>query len=430
MADASLVSRLDSLQQQYKQALTLIQRLQKLPAIPGTYSTSENGKDPRVDLSSEIHSSLKEQESEFETLRQEVEDEFQPMGRWVGGGSVRRRNEGADADRERILAQVSRLGEDLKSARASFRRAQLDAKKNVDQARRRERELLFAGARSADGTSGGGELHPARRRGQEKLSEDELALDASNDVTVALRRTHDLMQAQLEQSTFAQQTLEESSAALKGLDESYSNLSTLLNSSKTLVKGLISTQKSDSQYLWLAIYTLLLTLTWLVLRRILWGPLWLLIWQPVKLGWWLLFTIMSAVGMTGVAQTSVPAASSATTSLHVPPQATGGPPPRQEFQQEGSYMVVGGGGKGGGWGHNNIPPHQTVASSPKGEDGRSVVDEIGQMAEKRVEAQPGTKGTNINDISEEEKSRQEEMPRNPKKRMWEHGKEEVGKDEL
>lgn len=431
MADSSLIGRLNALQQQYKQVLALIQRLRQLPTVPGTYSISQTSEDPRAELASEIHQSLKDQEVEFDLLRQEVEDEYQTLNRWVGGGSVRRRNESAEADHERVLAQISRLGEDLKTARASFRRAQLEAKKNADQARRKERELLFAGARATD-DGGSAEQPLGRRRGQEKLTEDELALDASNDVTASLKRTHDLMQAQLEQSTFAQQTLDESSAALEGLDESYSSLNTMLASGRSLVKALLASQKSDTWYLETAWKILLVTIAWLIFRRILYGPLWWLVWQPVKWAWWLLATTVSMAGAFGRAQPSLSAVSGTTTSLYVPPQATDGPPRRQDFQPEGPFLVVGGGGKGGGWGQSNVPPQQNSAGHSRQEDDQSMVNKIGEMADKGAEAHPDGKGTNVDDISEEEKARQEELPRNPKKRMWEHEKQgrESSKDEL
>lgn len=45
------------------------------------------------------------------------------------------------------------------------------------------------------------------QRPTEKLTQDDLILNASNDVTAALRRTHDLMQVELSRSQFAQETL-------------------------------------------------------------------------------------------------------------------------------------------------------------------------------------------------------------------------------
>lgn len=448
MADTSLTSRLNALQQQYKQAITLIQRLQKLPAVPGAYaSTAEKAEHSRIELASEIHHSLKEQESDFEVLRQEVEDEFGQHssavgGRWVGGGSiVRRRNDRADTERERILAQTSRLGEDLKAARSAFRRAQVEAKRNADQARMKEREALFASTRSSSAENDNGELRPLqRRRGKEKLTEEEIALNASNDVTAAMKRTHDLMQANLEQSTFAQRALDESSAALKGLDESYGTLDTMLRASRGLVAKLIKNQQDDRWCLEWAKRILIFTILYLVVRRIFWYPFLLLLWQ-LRWAWWALSSIvMGTVGLTRVANTS-PAVSETilgtSTAMRVPSQPTGGIPERQEFQKEAPFMMVGGGGRGGGWGHVNTPPQKkeqrpvAPSSGSAGNGEKSKVDEIGEMAEKAMASEPSEKEViNIDNVSEEEKAGQEEIPRNPKKRMWEHEREHRTKDEL
>jgi hypothetical protein len=85
----------------------------------------------------------------------------------------------------------------LSRARGEFRAAQLQANRNAEAARRKERELLLA--RSKDG----GE----RQSPSDKLTHDDLVVNASSDVTAALRRTHNLMQAELSRSQFAQETL-------------------------------------------------------------------------------------------------------------------------------------------------------------------------------------------------------------------------------
>lgn len=92
----------------------------------------------------------------------------------------------------------------LFSARSQFRRAQLHAKRNAEAAKRKERELLFEGIR--DGTKPVGSFG-RRKGGQEKLSKDELLLNATNDVTAALRETHSLMQVEVSRSQFAHETL-------------------------------------------------------------------------------------------------------------------------------------------------------------------------------------------------------------------------------
>lgn len=98
-----------------------------------------------------------------------------------------------------------------KSARTQFRKAQLQAKRNAEAAKR---ELLFEGIQEGANSSAAG-----RRRGQEKLSQDELLLNASNDVTAALRETHTLMQAEVSRSYFAHDTLREASLSATGRSE-------------------------------------------------------------------------------------------------------------------------------------------------------------------------------------------------------------------
>lgn len=47
-----------------------------------------------------------------------------------------------------------------------------------------------------------------------KLTQDDLVVNASNDITAALKQTHHLMQAEVSRSQFAQQTLGESCSTL------------------------------------------------------------------------------------------------------------------------------------------------------------------------------------------------------------------------
>lgn len=153
-----------------------------------------------------------------------------------------------------------------------------------------DQEALFAP------TSPGG---PRRSGGHQKLSEDEVLVNASSDVTAALRRTHQLMLAELERSRFAQETLERGTAQLKQLDEQYTSLDTLLASSRSLLSTLVTSQKSDTWYLETAFWILVCTCVWLFFRRILYGPLSLLVLWPVKLGFRFLLWILPAIGLTG-----------------------------------------------------------------------------------------------------------------------------------
>lgn len=111
MNTQSLSTRATSLSEANKQTLHLTHRLARLPAQPGSSPLNPDAGDARLELSAEIHQSLKEQEEQFELLQQEVEELSD-----TGSGAIlsRRRNTNQDTERTRLTAQVIRLGEDLK----------------------------------------------------------------------------------------------------------------------------------------------------------------------------------------------------------------------------------------------------------------------------------------------------------------------------
>lgn len=386
---SSLSRRLQALTEAHKTVLAQIQELQSLPPTAHDSSTR------RVDLANDIHESLREQEDTLEILRQEVEDS-NPQDRRRSAAGI------SSTEHERNADTVARLSEDLRTTRTRFRRAQLQAKRSAEDAKRKEREQLFK-RQHAEGEDGSGAQLPiGRRPGNEKLTREYLERNAAEDVTRALRRTHNVLEANLEQSQFAQQALDESQEALRGLAESYGGVTDLLKSSRSLVGYLVSSNKSDTWYLQTAFYMLAITISWLVFRRLLYGPLWWLVWQPVKLMWW---TTMSAAGAVGFG--SGKAVQSGSMSI----SSDRGIPTFEPGQRVRVDLPP----KGGMWGGGNPSQH---ASPP-------MVEELGQMAE---DAQ---KGTNVDDISEEERRRQEEEPRNPKKRMMEVDVDAPrGKDEL
>lgn len=104
--------RLTPLFESLKQTQQLITRLSKLPAQPGSSPSNPEEGDARVELSAEIHQSLKEQEEDFELLRQEVEDQTNTSS-W--SASARRRDSGRDREKTDLSTLVTRLGEDLKT---------------------------------------------------------------------------------------------------------------------------------------------------------------------------------------------------------------------------------------------------------------------------------------------------------------------------
>ncbi|KAL1958893.1 hypothetical protein VTO42DRAFT_3446 [Malbranchea cinnamomea] len=391
MASSRLQARLTSVTTTYKQTIPLIHRLQNFTSAVG------QGDEARLELSAEIHHRLKEMEAEMELLRVEIEP-LESTGYW------RRESETKETQREEILAVMRKLDEDLKAARSQFRKAQLQAKRNAEAARRKERQLLFSGITEED---------VARRRASPKLTHDDLVVNASNDVTAALRRTHQLMQSELSRSRFAQETLEQSTAALSSLSESYSNLDTLLASSRSLVSSLLRSQKSDTWYLETAFYILIGTIIWLLFRRVFYGPLWWFLWLPLKMTYRATFALLGAVGLaSGVSQTT------AVESVVTPGTTATIPYVISDTFSLGPEITA-----------SSDAPSVKESLNPTA----TILDEIEEITSQMPNDQPQVpedEETNVDDISPEERLRQESEPRNPKKRMWEEKIDNVKRDEL
>ena len=211
----ALQNRLKDLSASLGHVHPLITRLRNLTTAIG------QGDEARLELSTEIHTQLKEVEEEVELVQVEIEA-LEPVS------ENRRRgpnNEEKEAERERVVSLAKRFEADLKRCvnavervnlacyspwttyahtlcttsrtRAEFRSAQLQAKRNAELAKRKERDLLFSRSASASNP----------RQTSEKLTQEDMAVNASSDVTSALKRTYQLMQAELSKSQFAQQTL-------------------------------------------------------------------------------------------------------------------------------------------------------------------------------------------------------------------------------
>lgn len=388
----SLTHRLQALNDSYKSTLVLIQELQSLTATEDS---------PRLEIASDIHTALKEEQDTLDLLRQELDD--------TPSSASRRSIPNQPTDHDRNADLISRLTEDLQSARAKFRRAQLTAKRNADDAKRRERELLFTRSSQENGNAHA----PLPRKTQATaLTQEELARNATQDVTRALRRTHALMSDNLSQSQFAQQTLDESQSALKGLSEDYGATSDLLNKSKGLVGTLMRSNKSDTWYLTTAFYLMIVTLSWLFFRRVLYGPLWWLVWQPLKLLWWATLLALGGIGFGGdavqsVGVSSVPGVTSSSVGMQPGVNSRGIPtnPPNVQFR---SVQLP---AKGAPWDGGPPPPQPPLSEQRP----NTMVEQVGDM----MDDTEGKRATNIDDISEEERRRQRESPRNPKKRMME-----------
>lgn len=107
----ALNARLTLLSESLKQTQQLISRLSKLPTQLGSSPSNPEDGDARVELSAEIHQSLKEQEEDFASLRQEAEDQTNSSD-W--SSTAGRRGSGKEKEKTDRASQITRLGEDLK----------------------------------------------------------------------------------------------------------------------------------------------------------------------------------------------------------------------------------------------------------------------------------------------------------------------------
>ncbi|EWG37272.1 hypothetical protein FVEG_00952 [Fusarium verticillioides 7600] len=313
MSFEGLQERLTALQETTTQLKELIDRLATLKFQPGSVPlTTDEESSESGELSAEITSTLRDGEEEHELLQEEVE--FLRV---------------AEHDKARLKESVEKIGKELASCRLSFRKARLSAKHSLAQAQRREREILLTSF--SQPTSETNSLYPddektarpirhqqnVQKQQSSLTEEDQQNVGASANVTNALRRTHDLIQAELARSEFAHETLTESSAALKQLNESYGSLDTMLASSKDLLGTLLRSQKSDTWYLQTTFYMLACTLGWLLFRRLLYGPMWWIVWLPLRLMFGLGTSAGSAVMHAGSGQGQVKEAGQASKGVPV-----------------------------------------------------------------------------------------------------------------
>jgi protein transport protein SEC20 len=417
---ASLANLTDSL----KTTNLLITRLARLTFPPGAEPLDDEGNSVRIELAQDIHEGLKQLEEDLELLRGDIEDAIPPARTPTGGllhsSSARPSTKGTE--RERLSIQVVRLGEDLNTARGAFRRAQISAKRAADESKIKERKLVFASLQQAasdpssptstppNGTADlfAGRSQLQRRQQHKNLTKDELLVAQSSDVTSALRRTTDLLSTELSRSRFAQETFDESTAALKELGDKYSDLGSVLEKSRALLGTLLRSQKSDTWYLETAFYILLATLSWLIFRRILYGPffklpLFLFNCFSFILNWTVLkplFFLLTTVGVITTepykaAQSTRLRSTASRAPLIVQPSAAGRP---QVIQGMGDEISRSGGVRSGAGG--------TGAKVGKnGELRGEMSEEIGKMAERRGD------GTVLEDRGD--------IPKNPKKKNFE-----------
>ncbi|OTA54292.1 Sec20-domain-containing protein [Hypoxylon sp. EC38] len=392
-----LQDRLTVLQDATNQLKELIDRLANFNFQPGSVPLGASENDHvGSELSSEINQILREQEEELELLQEEIID-IRP-----GKPSSELQH-----DKDRLKDGVNRLGEELQNCRKAFRRAQITARRNLQLAQRQERELLYAsfsnprsGASSPVVTDP--TLFPPNRRKQKarsEMSKEEQMISASNDVTESMRRAHELMAAELSKSDFAHNTLKESTAALSQLSENYSSLNTMLSNSRALLGTLLKSQKTDTWYLQSAFYILVVTIGWLIFRRLLWGPTWWLVWLPLKL----IFKTTVGVSNT-IARRGSQGVSPGSDSATIQPMSH-----QAQINTEG------------------VRTAQVIYESQKPQESSdSVMEEVSKIIN-RSESEPVEEHTETGEDEAQEDQEQETVlrerhddePPNPKKRMME-----------
>lgn len=118
--------------------------------------------------------------------------------------------------------------------------------------------------------------------------------------------------------------------------------------------------------------------------------MWWLVWLPFKFAMKFVFATLGAVGLTKGSTELSSSQSAGDISATI---------------QQTAATISGG----------TVPPDSASwEDQPSVEDEDRIIDQIGKMVDEGKQ-----QGTNIDDISPEERQRQEELPRNTKKRMFE-----------
>jgi protein transport protein SEC20 len=135
---------------------------------------------------------------------------------------------------------------------------------------------------------------------------DTSLLTAANDVTIALKRTHALLEQELEKSTLSLDSLNSSSQTLRQLENQYGAFDVLLRGSRRLIIELERADKWDRWMIYGGLAIFGLACLWIVYKRILRGPLGLVFWASTKaLGLGSAFARPREVAVVGKTQVKV-----------------------------------------------------------------------------------------------------------------------------
>ncbi|KAF8523007.1 Sec20-domain-containing protein [Gautieria morchelliformis] len=144
--------------------------------------------------------------------------------------------------------------------------------KSFDQMRKNTRVALLTSKRAIDSMAISNRHELLKSTMMSEKSSDEKTgdalINASNDVTEALRRTIGLMQGELERSVLSSQMLEQSSANLRSTTAAHDTLSTLLSTSKHLITALEKSDWLDRLLIFAAVSFFFLVVLFILKQRV------------------------------------------------------------------------------------------------------------------------------------------------------------------
>ncbi|KAL4249862.1 Sec20-domain-containing protein [Abortiporus biennis] len=160
----------------------------------------------------------------------EVRDDIEQFAKVVETLGIAVDDQRRERDRNELRHIVEDLQHTLARLRKDSRSALLVSKRAIDANSLSNREELLQSSAMKE-----------KQDLNEKVAEDAL-MKANNDVTVALHRTIDLMQGELERSVLSSQLLDQSTASLRSASKTHDVLDGLMVTSKHLITAL---EKSD-----------------------------------------------------------------------------------------------------------------------------------------------------------------------------------------
>ncbi|KAK9471453.1 Sec20-domain-containing protein [Dipodascopsis tothii] len=173
-----------------------------------------------------------------------------------------------------LAAQVHELTQDVKMDHTTFRKAQLVSKKNVVRARQRERALLYTRTARPTGST--------RTPTDPRKSHEDRVLATAEDATFTLRRSHQLLDAEVAKSELSISLLDDTTTTLRTLTQEYGVFDTTVLASRKIIDVLSRADKQDRIMMIASLSFLVTVVAWILWKRVFRGPVGLIVWGLVK----------------------------------------------------------------------------------------------------------------------------------------------------